>query len=129
MNQREALVTVLEKIQEEPWASERPYKQAIRALEKRSEVLRKSYERRYATIPEDIMEEPITLPGEEVIRDLRATHCRCGAKKESHVALCTSHYGALDSQLAKAPWQTDRVWYIPAYCRALRILHLGGSAD
>ena len=96
-------------------------------VEKRAEVLRKRMERRRASIPEDIMDEPLTLPAEEIILDLHSTTCRCGAKKESVAGLCMAHYEALDSQLAKALWQTDRTSYMPAYCRALRILGIPTS--
>lgn len=121
MNQREATVTLIDFAREHEPLDTRIAK-AVKVLEKRAEVLRARHDRRFAPLPDDLEEEPLTLTEEEIRQDLAGTICRaCGKKKEPRQSLCVRCYMRLNNpQTRKALWKW--VHYAHAFCRALREL-------
>ena len=75
MNQREALVTVIEFIRDQGDPATLELKRALKVLEHRAEVLRLRYERKLTTVPADIMEEPLVIPYLQIVADQMGRIC------------------------------------------------------
>lgn len=95
---------------------------ALKAAEKRLEVLRARAERRKAPLPTDLDQEPIVITWDEMVEDHRGIVCRsCGKKKSSRRSFCTACYIAIpDAGTKKALWQNRN--YLAAFNRAVRQL-------
>lgn len=120
LNQRDATVVVIDFVRQQG-PDEPALLRALKVLERRAEVLRLRHERRFATIPEDLFEEPITFSSEQILEDLHRPVCRpCGRKKRVRQSLCVTCFDALEPGIRKALWQEAH--YAPAYCRAVRVL-------
>jgi hypothetical protein len=103
MNQRDALVTILDWFADRGEEIDKPVKRALKCLEKRAEVLRIRYERRTASPPEDIFDEPLTVEKEEALCLFRSFQCcRCEGEKPRDCWLCGKCFDAIDVQLRKA---------------------------
>jgi hypothetical protein len=121
MNQREALVTVIEFLQEQPLET-RELKRAVKVLIKRAEVLRVRYERRWASVPDDITEEPLTISMVQINGFFLGDRCRiCGKEKPRQYWFCVKCFDALDPQLRKALRGVTHDAYPHAFCRAVRL--------
>ncbi len=123
MNQREAIVTVIDFVREQAPEDKRIQK-AAKILEKRAELLRARAERRLTPPPSDLLDEPVTVTARDCIDDLNCELCRCGKKKERKASLCPSDYGRLTAGTRKALWLPVGEGYEQAFSRALRELKL-----
>lgn len=120
MNQLDATVTIVEFVRLQA-PDDKTVLRALKVLERRGEVLRLRHERRFAIIPEDLFDEPLTFSREQILEDLRGVICRpCGGKKRARQSLCVRCFDALEAGVRKALWQEAH--YDPAYCRAVRQL-------
>jgi hypothetical protein len=121
MNQLDALVTVLEFLGEQPSADSREMRRAIKVLTKRAEVLRIRYERRNASAPEDLADEPITFTDPDIIDYFRCGPCACGRSKPCDFWFCEKCFNKLDPQLRKALQGMRHLQFRNAFCRAVRL--------
>ena len=126
MNQREALVTILDHVADLGEPLDKQLQRAIKVLAKRAEVLRLRYERRAVGMPEDLADEPLIASPEQIFADLHTTQCACGKKKETHSSFCPGCYEKVSPGTRKALWirNSGRILYPHAACRALPELGL-----
>jgi len=122
MNQREALVTIIEHLRDQGEPATKDLSRALKCLEKRAEVLRVRYERRLASIPDDILEEPIIFSILQINQFFLNDQCRiCGKEKPRQYWFCVKCFDSLDPQLRKALRGVTQDCYPHAFCRAIRL--------
>lgn len=129
MNQLEATSTIIDFVREQH-PEEKFVLRALKVLERRHEVLRTRWERKFVKVPEDLMSEPSAIPYEDILSDLHGTVCRnCTGKKKSQESFCRECYNKLDAPMRKALYMRWNTGYIFAFCRGVRLLkEMGGLA-
>jgi hypothetical protein len=120
VNQLDATVAIIEFVRLQA-PDDKSILRALKVLERRGEVLRLRRERRFAAIPEDLFDEPLTFSRDEIRADLRGVVCRpCGGKKRARQSLCVKCFDTLEPGVRKALWSSEH--YDAGYCRAVRQL-------
>lgn len=123
MNQREAIVTIIDFVREQAPEDKRILK-AVVILEKRADLLRARAESRITPPPSDLMEEPVTVTAKDCVFDLSCSLCRCGKKKERKASHCPACYRKVTPSTRKALWLPIGEGYEQAFSRSLRELGL-----